>query len=253
MEMFKLKKQLIFGTALSISLILAGCGDLGTATSSEDSSSDKTENSTKTEKEEKALAEVVESTHSAWKPYEDSEYTYIHSAALYENKGNVPVRIGETQMNHKGTDGSILATETMVYSVPEIILPGEKAIIVETSYVEGITAEAFGETTYNFTFDETDENPNIMEISGVKGVPTEDGYKVTGVVKNITDQQQNDVRLAAILLDAEGNLLGALNGSVDVGIAPNGEAGFELSYPEVPLNIIDKVATVEVKSYAWNW
>lgn len=248
-----MKKVLLFGTALSISLILAGCGNSGTATSSEDSSSTETKDSTQTEKEEKALAEVVKNTHGAWKPYEDSEYTYIHAAAIYENKGNIPVRIGETQMNHKGTDGSILGTETMVYSVPEVILPGETAIISATSYVEGTSPEAFGETTYNFTFDETDETPNLMEVSGIKGVPTEEGYKVTGVVKNVTDQQQDDVRLAAILLDAEGNLLGALKGSVDIGIAPNGEAGFELSYPEIPLNIIDKVATVEVKSYAWNW
>lgn len=247
-----MKKELLFGTALSISLILGGCGDSGTATSSEDSSSTEVKSSTQT-KEEKALAEVVKNTDGAWKPYEDSEYTYIHATAIYENKGNVPVKIGETQMNHKGTDGSILGTETMVYSVPQIILPGETAIVAATSYVEGTSPEEFAETTYNFTFDETDEDPNLMEISGVKGVPTGEGYKVTGVVKNITDKQQDDVRLAAILLDAEGNLLGALKGSVDVGIAQNGEAGFELSYPEVPLNVIDKVATVEVKSYAWNW
>ncbi|WP_221887671.1 FxLYD domain-containing protein [Lysinibacillus sphaericus] len=79
------------------------------------------------------------------------------------------------------------------------------------------------------------------------------GYKVTGVVKNITKEQQDDVRLAAALFDANGNLLGALKGSVDVGIAPGSEAGFELSYPDVPSEVIKNISTIEVKSYGWSF
>lgn len=250
-----MKKKLIFGTAaLSISLILAGCGSNGTAVSSEGSTTGDTGEKAQSETEKSiALTEITKQAGQAWKSYEGSEYTYIHAAAIYENKGDVPVKIGETQMNHKGTDGSILSTETMVYSVPAVISPGENAIIVATTYAEGTTPEAYGETTYNFSFDETDEASNLMEVSGVKGIPTGESYKVTGIVKNITDQQQDDIRIAAVLLDAEGNLLGALKGSVDVGLAPNNEAGFELSYPELPPNIKDKVATIDVKSYAWNW
>lgn len=246
-----MKKVTLFGTALLTSLLIAGCGSNGTAGSSEGGSTTGTE--ANVVEEASALAEITKSTGQAWTPYEGSEYTYIHAAALFENKGNVPVKIGETQMNHKGTDGSIISTETMVYSVPSVIQPGETAIIVETSLAEGITPEAYGETTYNFSFDETDDTPNLMEVSGVKGVPTSDSYNVTGVVKNITDQQQDDIRIAAALLDAEGNILGALKGSVDVGLAPNNEAGFELSYPDLPPNVKDKVATIEVKSYGWDW
>lgn len=246
-----MKKVVLLGTALTISLALAGCGDPGTASSSDNGSS--TENAAETKKGQTALAEVVKNADAAWVPYEGSEFTYVHAAAMFENKGDVPVKIGETQMNHKGTDGSILGTETMVYSVPRVVLPGETAIIGATTYLEGVKPEEFGETTYNFTYDETDEDPNLMEVSGVKGTPTGDSYKVTGVVKNISEEQQNDIRLVAALLDAEGNLLGALTGSVDVGVAPNGEAGFELSYPDIPANIVGKVATVEVKSYGWNW
>ena len=41
--------------------------------------------------------------------------------------------------------------------------------------------------------------------------------------------------------------------SVDVGLAPNGEAGFELSYPSLPENIGSKVKNIEVKSYGYTW
>ncbi|MFJ7914780.1 MULTISPECIES: FxLYD domain-containing protein [unclassified Lysinibacillus] len=118
--------------------------------------------------------------------------------------------------------------------VPSIILPGETAIISESTTLDGTTADAYAETTFNFSFDKTEQDSNVLEVSGTKGIAGDFGYKVTGVVKNITKEQQDDVRLAAALFDANGNLLGALKGSVDVGIAPGSEAGFELSYPDVP-------------------
>lgn len=241
-----MKRVVFASTILSLGLMLSGCGEEKIASSQSDK-----ETSDKAEKEQTtALAEIQKHISTAWKPYDT---TYVHSAAIYENKGNVPVEMKETQMNYKGTDGSILGTETMIYSVPAVILPGETAIIVETGYLDGVNPEAFAETTYNFSFKETKEDPTLMEISGVKGIAGEYGYKVTGVLKNITEDQQDDIRIAAALLDAEGNLLGALKGSVDIGLASNGETGFELSYPDLPPNIQDKIATIDVKSYGWNW
>ncbi|MEK5232789.1 FxLYD domain-containing protein [Lysinibacillus sp. FSL K6-0232] len=241
-----MKKLLVASTILSLGLILSGCGEDKIASSQSDNeTSDKEE-----KKQVTALAEIQKHVSTAWKSYDT---TYVHSAAIYENKGNVPVEMKETQMNYKATDDSILGTETMIYAVPSVILPGETAIIVETGYLDGVDPEAFAETTYNFSFKETTEDPTLMEVSGIKGIVGEYGYKVTGVLKNITEDQQDDIRIAAALLDAEGNLLGALEGSVDIGLAPNGETGFELSYPDLPPNIQDKIATIEVKPYGWNW
>ncbi|WP_342576232.1 FxLYD domain-containing protein [Solibacillus sp. FSL K6-1781] len=44
-------------------------------------------------------------------------------------------------------------------------------------------------------------------------------YSVTGIVKNPTDVVQEDIRLAAILYDANGKILGGISGSVNVGLA----------------------------------
>lgn len=246
-----MKKKFLIGSSLALSLFLMGCSN-GTAGSSNDTNSQAEEKKPE-EKKEKAVAEMTHSTSAAWKAYSESEYTDIHAAAIYENKGDVPVKIGETQLNHKAKDGSILGTESMVYAVPRVIKPGETAIIANTSAIEGINSEDFKETTYNFSFDKTDEDPNLLEVSGVKGIATEDSYRVTGVVKNITKEQQDDIRLAAVLFDKDGNLLAGLTNSVDVGVASGSEAGFELSYPEVPPSIINKVEKIEVKAYGWNW
>lgn len=238
-------KKLIFGSAIALNLMLTGCGG-GTASTGGDDNKP-----AETKKETKASAEITKHIGVAWTNSIGS--TYVHSAAIFENTGDTPVEIGETQMNYKGKDGSMLGTSTMIYSVPSIVLPGETAIISESTILDGTTADAYSETSFNFSFDKTEDDPNVLEVSGTKGIAGEYGYKVTGVIKNITETQQDDVRLAAALFDASGNLLGALKGSVDVGIAPGSEAGFELSYPELPPEAISKISTIEVKSYGWNW
>lgn len=240
-------KKLIFGSAIALNLMLAGCGGGGTASTGGDDNKP-----AETKKETKASAEITKHTGTAWGDSIGS--TWVHSAAIFENTGDTPVEIGETQMNYKGKDGSMLGTSTMIYSVPSVILPGETAIIAESTILDGTTADAYAETSFNFSFDKTEEDPNVLEVSGTKGIVGEyGGYKVTGIVKNITEAQQDDVRLAAALFDADGNLLGALTGSVDVGIAPGSEAGFELSYPPLSPEVINKISTIEVKSYGWSW
>jgi hypothetical protein len=73
------------------------------------------------------------------------------------------------------------------------------------------------------------------------------------MVKNSTETKQDDIRLAAGLFDQDGKLVGVLTGSVDVGLNPGGEAGFELSYPEIPKGAEDRIVTVEVKAYEFNY
>lgn len=241
-------RKVIFGSIV-LSLMLAGCGGGGTASTG---GGDKEDNKpVETKKEEKALAEITKHTGAVWTNSIGS--VWVHSAAIFENTGETPVEIGETQMNYKGTDEGILGTSTMIYSVPRVVLPGETAIIAESTILDGVSAEEYAETTFNFSFDKTDKDPNALEVSGTKGILGEYGYKITGVVKNITEEQQDDVRLAAALYDENGDFLGALQGMVDVGIAPGSEAGFELSYPELSPEVIDKISTFEVKSYGWTW
>ena len=248
-------KKLSFLFMILLLSILAACGGGGNAadTNQSDSENKSEENSNKQEAKEPKI-EIVNQTGGAWKDSIDT--VWVHSSAVFENTGSVPVEIGETQMNFKGQDDSILGTATMIYSVPSVVLPGEKAYITESTILDGVaSAEEYKETTFNFNFDETEADPNLLEVSGTKGMKGDSytPYKVTGVVKNVTDELQDDVRIAAGLFDAEGHLLGVLSGSVDIGLNPGSEAGFELTYPDLPAGVADKVATVDVKAYGWTW
>ncbi len=242
-----MKKIAFLLMALMLS-ILTACG--GTENAGD------TNSGNKEQKEEKADAklEVVDSTGVAW--VDSIGSVWVHSAAVFENTGSVPVEIGETQMNFKGQDGSILGTSSMIYSVPDVVMPGEKAYIGETTLLDSISsADEYKETTYNFNFEETNDKPNLLEVSGIserRGLAY-NPYSITGVVKNTTDELQDDIRLAAGLYDSEGKLLGVLEGSVDVGVNAGSEAGFELSYPDIPEEVTDQVKTVDVKAYGWTW
>ncbi len=257
-----MKKFFLVILAFSFILFLAGCGGDNhagdTNNSNKTAENDVNENESNKEDKDKTepKLEIVKTTGGAWKNSIDT--VWVHSAAIFENTGDVPIEIGETQMNFKGKDGSILGTAPMVYSVPSVVLPGEQAFISESTILEGVTdPNEYSETTYNFSFDDTEGNANLLEVSGIKLIPATDDlstpYRVTGVVKNTTDELQDDIRISAALLAEDGTLLGVLNGGVDVGVNPGSEAGFELNYPDVPGEIAGKVKTAEVKAYAWTW
>lgn len=247
-------KRLTFLFLIFLLSILTACGSTENAGDTNESSSENQTEETEVKEKEEAKLEIINSTGDAW--IDSIGTMWVHSSAVFKNTGTVPVDIGETQMNFKAQDDSILGTASMIYAVPSVVLPGETAYITESTILDGISnAEDYKETTYNFGFNETDDDPNLLEVSGVKGIKGDsyNPYKVTGVVKNTTEELQDDIRLAAGLFDAEGQLLGVLDGSVDVGVNPGSEAGFELSYPELPEGVADKVATVDVKAYGWTW
>jgi hypothetical protein len=231
--------------------ILVGCGaQYSGDTNKQQQGSAPTKEPTK----EQVKLEVLKTAGASWK--DSVGAVWVHSGAVYKNTGSVPVRIGESQMNFKAQDGGILGTSPMVYSVPDVVQPGETAFVGESTILDGISDPAqYKETSYNFDFDKATNSGNILEVSGVKGSKGGEftQYKVTGVMKNSTQEKQDDIRLASALFDNEGTLLGVLTGSIDVGVNPGSEAGFELNYPELPEGVGDKVATVEVKAYGFKY
>ncbi len=238
-------------------VLIVGCSNEYAGTSDEKNTKDTSEETKQTDNqkdEQEAKLEIVDQASGAWTDSIGS--VWVHTGAIYKNTGDVPVEIGETQMNYKAQDGSVLGTSTMVYSVPSVVGPNETAFIGETTILDGETDSAnFKETTFNFGFDKTKEDPTLLETSVVKGIKGDDysSYRVTGMVKNTTDAKQDDIRLAAALLDESGKLVGVLVGLVDIGVNPGSEAGFELAYPEIPKEAEARVAKIEVKAYGFNF
>ncbi|OEH92974.1 FxLYD domain-containing protein [Bacillus solimangrovi] len=250
---------------MSVILLLMGCsGDEelsgvsgSSATQSnaevvEDSTEKNVVNVQEQPKVENVSLEITQDNGKAW--VDSIGTVWLHSAAVFENTGDEPIKIGETQMNFKDQEGGILGTATWIYSIPEVVLPGEKAFISESTYIEGTSdASLYKETTYNFDFEKTTADPNLMEVSAVKGVKGDEyiPYTITGIVKNTKEVKQENVKVAGALYAEDGQLLGVLTDYIDVGLNPGSEAGFELSYPDIPIEFADQVATVEVLAFGW--
>ncbi|MDP5275284.1 FxLYD domain-containing protein [Chengkuizengella axinellae] len=271
-----MKKLFVLLTLTALTLALIGCSsdevsgtseNGKTSTTEENTENTETENTEneeetkdnkvnveKEEPKESISLEITQQNEVAW--VDSIGTVWVHSAAIFENTGDEPVKIGEAQMNFKDQEGGILGTETWLYAVPDIVLPGQKAFITESTFLDGINDPSlFKETSYNFDYGKTGEDPYLMETSGVKGFPGDEysPYTVTGVVKNTTDKKHEFISVSAALYAEDGSLLGILDGSVDVGVAPGSEAGFELFYPEIPVEYGNQVVSVEVLAYGWDF
>ena len=115
---------------ITLLFILSACGDSKQTISQsaeKESQSENSEETTQAKEKVNAKLEIEDSGSTIWSDSIDS--IWINTAAIFRNTGEVPVDIGETQMNYKGKDGSILGTSTMIYAVPTIVQPGETAFI----------------------------------------------------------------------------------------------------------------------------
>ncbi|QHT48491.1 hypothetical protein M662_19040 [Bacillus sp. SB49] len=236
-------------------------GSLLTACAAEESTMSSGDEPKQAEAEEKAdqteaQLEVKSETFDAW---EDSIGSiYASYSAEITNTGDAPASVGDIQVNFEGEDGSILGTMQMVLPVPEIVQPGETAYIGENTILDTVTsAEEIANATMNMDFSQTEEDPALLTTENIKLTEGKDEYSsvytVTGTVLNETTEKADDIRLAAGLYDAEGNFLGTLNGSIEVSLNPDGKAGFELNYPELPANIKGKATEAKVKAYNWSF
>lgn len=239
--------------------LLAACGSEESTTSTKDEVEETTNTSSEQPEEvvEEANVEVQQDTYGAWTDSIGS--VWVHYSAELVNTGETAASIGDIQVNFEGVDGSILGTDTMLSPNPEIIEAGETAYITTSTILEGYTEEEFAKGSLNIDFNSVSETSQVLTTDAVKFVDLSGDefamspYKVTGTIMNDTDEKADDIRIAAGLYDAEGNLLGVLNGSLDVSLNPEGKAGFDLSYPELPAGIAGQATEVKVKAYNWSF
>lgn len=251
-------RKLLFGlTFLSVGF-LAACGAEESTTSTK---VDDNETQTNTEQTEEVKAEasieVFQETYGVWTDSIDS--VWVHYSAEVKNNGEEAASIGDIQVNFEGADGSVLGTDTMLSATPGIIQPGETAYITTSTTLDGYAETDFAKASLNLDFDSVSEEAQLLKADATKLVDLSadeyaySPYKVTGTIINDSEEKSDDIRIASGLYDAEGKLLGVLEGSLQVSLNPEGKAGFELTCPELPKDIGGKATEVKVKAYNWTW
>ena len=243
-----MKKILGMLLTIGVTFIIAACSSEGSETQIDDKKettettvSDNS-NESKEETKQGPSVEIVNSSSVSSK--DSSNFVYLNSSAVFENTGDTPVEISGS-MNFNKVDGGTLGGGP-IETVPSVVNPGETAFLTSSILLRGVTDPSqVGETTFDFEFEETEKQSSKLETSDVKNT---DG-SVTGLVKNPTQELQDNIRISAALFAEDGSLVGVLSGGIR-GLNPGEEASFQLNNPPLPEGSEDKITKIEVNAYS---
>lgn len=208
-------------------------------------------NNVESNEEGEAKLEVVNATSNAWNVYAN----WVHTSLIVENTGDVPIKIGATEMDFKDVAGGSLGTSSLNHAIPEVIEPGQQAYITDHTMLDKeIDVADYKETTYDLSFEKTSDSPNLLEVSNIESVidaddPLKPYFTVTATVTNTTDEVQDEVRIAAALYAEDGSFLGILRNKINPGLSPGSEINIPVALPDITRDVADQVETIDVKAY----
>ena len=183
--------------------------------------------------------EVIQETYITVK-CGGSIYGYLY--AEITNTGDSNAELGSSVVEVLSESGDVTGTDTIYYSYPTILAPGEKGYIVKNLYtadgtqlsdISGHSLSIFGKTSSMETETRLDASAVVEAYESWSGT----SYRVVVTITNNTDETVYDAQLAAGVYDQNGTLLFAADGTLyDVGIP----AGITLEYRmDVDYDIID--------------
>jgi len=157
----------------------------------------------KTETEDAAKADIVESN---WRAYTSSIGTnWAIVTGIIKNTGNTNIRLEQASGSIYNADGKVVGNSTeTIY--PTVIAPNEEAYVA-VSIMDTVKKEEITDAKIQFSFKKTDEKSikiNAINDSGKKGSY---GYDVTGELENPSDKKVKDVRALVLFYDATQNLV----------------------------------------------
>ncbi|MEA2016400.1 MAG: hypothetical protein U9O59_06845 [Actinomycetota bacterium] len=157
----------------------------------------------------------------------------------------------------------VIGVISSVLSTPEVIKPGEKAYLGESTILEKIddpNIEFYAKA--NIDYDKTGKESQNLEVRKIEGMEGEYGdYQVVGEIINISNEKADDIRICVALYDDNSELIAVLSpmlrcsGEVweKITLYPDDKIAFEGDYPGIP-NSIGKLATKFIgKAYNCNW
>jgi len=176
---------------------------------------------------------------------------WVQSIFEVKNTGSVPLFLGTGAYDLERTDGTLVASRSMVSVFPNVIFPGESAFYYEETMLDvepGIdlvilprpdVREARVEGT----------RLTITDFSLSEGLHGR-GIRMMGRVENTTDEAQSFVYVAAALFDDTDSPIGLIFTILMENLEPGDRIGFEQGSLSLPDDItLDSVARYEVFAY----
>lgn len=169
--------------------------------------------------------------YAAWR--ESGQTVAVHFVARVRNTGDVPVEV--TRIEYELLDRANAAFDfgSVPRAYPPVLAPGEEGVIGGTA--GRVSYSDPKEITGVSVFIDTraaESTPPALEVRDLALAPAgrADQFRLTGEVLNRGDTAADRVLLGVALVDAEGDWIGFVGGSVGVApLAPSASAPFSLS------------------------
>lgn len=198
-----------------------------------------------------APAEAHEITYNSTVTWIDSIGT-IWAQTIIEitNTGSENLYLSSGSYDLEDENGSLVASQSMASAYPNVLAPGEKGYICETSMLDaepdGSLVAVPREKVKRATVDLIRYETSDIQISDT-------GYgdiKILGRVENTTDEAADMVYIVAALYDADGNPIAVEFTILSDELAPGDKIGFEFQSFTLPDSVTaDAVADYTIYAY----
>ena len=200
------------------------------STPSKNSEIEKPHSSISTDSGKKTI-EKVELVYSNPYAYTDSlDKEAIMGCYIWENTGNVPVRITDISVDLVSADGKILKVKENINCYPHVISPGEKSYAGEDILNwldQDVTPGSVSKAILHFYCKEEKKEtiPAVITQAGLG--ESLGGPALIGAIKNMSGKTLDYICLSAPVFSSDGELKTVIMGIVEK-LGPNEEKGFDI-------------------------
>ncbi len=177
--------------------------------------------------------------------------TWIQIIVQIENTGSEALYLKSSSVDLEDADGKLVDTKTYISAYPEVLLPGETAVLEEDTTLD--SDPGVSELKVIPHLDIVKAKVECIRYTVSETSLSTDKYgelKMTGRVENNTAEAESMVYVVANLYDAEHHAIGQLFTILTNELKPGEKVGFSLSCLSAPDSLTeDSVASYEVFSF----
>lgn len=170
------------------------------------------------------------------------------------NSGTADLYLRSASYDIEDADGSLIAAESLASIYPDVLAPGEKGYVYETTYLENYTGDGNVTVLPRFSIEEATIENTRYPVSDI--TISDDRYgniKVMGRVENNTNETESSPEMVVVFYDENGTPLGLDYTFQLPELEPGVKVGFEMSANELPDDVtLDRIADYTAYAFpAW--
>lgn len=249
------KKIVAMISALALVLALSACGastsaPVGDTTAAADAPGQTTAAAQTTAAEPES--DPYEITYTNAKVWTNSIVTtWVQAIVEITNTGSKNLYLGSASYDLEAADGSLVASESLVSTFPDVIAPGEKGYMYSETTLDNYSGD--GTLTVVPHLDISEATVGLIRYDTSEIAVSDGEYmglKVLGRVENTTSEAGQMVYVVAVFYGADNAPLGLAFTILDNDLAAGDKTGFEINSMSMPSDITAAdVANTTVYAY----